>query len=252
MTGIVRPLIVWTFLASWSAAAPMQWTVESGGNGHWYELVPDYLTWAQAKDAAEKMSYQGLPGHLATLTSAPEDAFGRALVESESSPNWLEAWIGLTDNENSGGQESAGFGWPASKTHGWVWVTGEPFVYENWGAGAGYPPEPNDSAGNEDFAALWHNLLYQGLVSWNDASSTTQYRYLVEYESVPEPATWRLAAIVVVLLVLASISARLKAWHCRWQAHARLSRHHEHQRLAGGAAGAGCVAVQTHPTKVLP
>jgi len=56
-----------------------QWPVSAGGNGHYYEMittpfiVPSSVPfWWQARIDAEKLSYQCLPGHLVTITSAEE------------------------------------------------------------------------------------------------------------------------------------------------------------------------------------
>jgi hypothetical protein len=61
-------------------AAPVQWTVASGGNGHWYEYVPAVSTFEPvAFDAARgdalSRSHLGQAGYLATLTSIAEMAF---------------------------------------------------------------------------------------------------------------------------------------------------------------------------------
>ena len=55
-------------------AAPVQWRVEDGGNGHWYNRVdiPTGLTWDQAKTDVETRSYGGVQGHLMTTTSQEE------------------------------------------------------------------------------------------------------------------------------------------------------------------------------------
>src|SRR5262249_59145340 len=50
--------------------------VYNPANGHWYQEVhgPN-LTWAQARDAAAALEYDGLPGHLASITSSDELKF---------------------------------------------------------------------------------------------------------------------------------------------------------------------------------
>ena len=64
--------------ASELRAGPIQWTVAEGGNGDWYELVmPDSdqysYTWTQARAAADNMTWDGLQGYLATVTSPEGD-----------------------------------------------------------------------------------------------------------------------------------------------------------------------------------
>src|SRR4051794_1631769 len=60
---------------------PFEWNVQSGGNGHNFELVfPDsgFISWDDANSTASTMVLLGAQGHLATLTSAAEDNFVRA------------------------------------------------------------------------------------------------------------------------------------------------------------------------------
>ena len=56
-----------------AGADPIQWS----GNGHWYELVEDVVTWPEAEMLAEARSWNEKPGYLATITSAEENAFIR-------------------------------------------------------------------------------------------------------------------------------------------------------------------------------
>ncbi|MEY5032006.1 MAG: hypothetical protein RL354_1037, partial [Planctomycetota bacterium] len=51
-------------VSSSMAADAVQWRVEDGGNGHWYEVNPSGLTWEAAKQFAESLG-----GHLVTVTS---------------------------------------------------------------------------------------------------------------------------------------------------------------------------------------
>jgi hypothetical protein len=104
-------------------AAPILWA----GNGHYYEAVQANITWDQSKAAAAAMSYLGLSGHLATLTSAEEDEFVATL---NPSPGYYTL----------GGSQSRS---ATSFDTGWSWVTGEPWVFTRWN-GAPDGPEPND------------------------------------------------------------------------------------------------------------
>ena len=42
-------------------------------NGHYYEIISGYISWNDAKTAAENMTWNGYQGHLVTLTSAEEE-----------------------------------------------------------------------------------------------------------------------------------------------------------------------------------
>ena len=83
-------------------AAPVQWTVASGGNGHWYEAISSPNTsWTAARAAAEARG-----GYLATITSAAENTFVAALVPdsgSAESPYWLGGLrVSTSTNPNDG------------------------------------------------------------------------------------------------------------------------------------------------------
>jgi hypothetical protein len=138
------------------------------GNGHYYEWVSTALTWYDADAAANASSHLGLPGHLVTITSAAENLWITA-----NSPKVVDSpWIGLI--QPAGSAEPAG---------GWTWVTGEPFVFDNWAGG-----EPND-LGGEEAGHFWPPVDAEGQ-TWNDLNGTdNRLSYIVEYEaasSVPE------------------------------------------------------------------
>lgn len=70
------------FLAgSVASADPVEWPVSEGGNGHYYEVIGGRdtpyagMTWTEADALAKTMSYLGLAGHLATITSFAENNF---------------------------------------------------------------------------------------------------------------------------------------------------------------------------------
>src|SRR5205085_5263398 len=74
---ICRCVFVAFFLCAGRAFAdPLQWQLSDGGNGHYYEFVrATFINYDQAKAQAAAKSFAGLPGHLATITSAPEGDF---------------------------------------------------------------------------------------------------------------------------------------------------------------------------------
>ena len=120
----------------------VQWRVEDGGNGHWYigVLSPDPVSWATASERAVAMG-----GHLATATSAGEDAFIRETVVPA-----LGEYTGF--GPILGGRFLAG---------GWQWVTGEPWDFTAWGASEPSSPQ------------LEPYLHYQRPdLSWNDYDGT--------------------------------------------------------------------------------
>ena len=127
---------------------PVCWRIEDGGNGHWYQFrrLPLNHCWTQARNMCEADG-----GHLATITSAPENNLLRSLT-IENDPSVLEGgpYIGGT---------CVGLPWGQ-----FYWITGEPFVYTNWLSGA-----PNGSSGTtEQYLHFWRwsNLGWNDQWSW--------------------------------------------------------------------------------------
>ena len=193
-----RSIAGWGFaiavtVSSHAWAAPIVWDSGPGHNNHSYEVfvVPGGIDWITAKILAEA---QG--GYLATITSAEENAFVFALVDSpaywrfENPDNPfanLGPWLG--------GFQTPGSAEPAS---GWTWLNGEgAFVYASWQGG-----EPNNGPGphGRDEEAL-HYFAYVGrAANWNDYPDdlAAPIAYVVESDAVaipaPEPASLMLVA----------------------------------------------------------
>ena len=151
----------------------VQWTVASGGNGHWYQRVnlPSEITWTSSNAAANALN-----GHLVTLTSATEQSWVyQTLVVGQSgcfTASWAierAVWIGLfQDTTDPAYSEPNG---------GWKWVTNEPLSYNNW-----HPGEPNNGS-SENVAGMF--LPYPG--TWNDepndASIYCYSAYIIEWSA---------------------------------------------------------------------
>ena len=161
-------------------SAPVQWTTASGGNGHWYEFISTGVTWQQAFASANAMSYMGMSGYLATITSAEENAFVSATIAGS-----IEAWLGGSDEAVEGQ---------------WRWMNGpeagDLFTYTSWYTAGG---EPNNTGGGEDYLQTNHRRVAG---DWNDyggpgTGASVQFGYVVEY-SVPEPATLSLMGLALV------------------------------------------------------
>ncbi len=116
--GVVSSIV----LSSSAALAQdaVQWRVEDGGNGHWYQGVPldGTISWQEAHDAALLSG-----AHLATATS---DAEFDWVVQTPGSSAAL--WNGSRGPYIGGEQLGTG------SLDGWRWVTGEPW-FPRWGVG---------------------------------------------------------------------------------------------------------------------
>ena len=128
--------------ATTSLAAPRQWLVGDGGNGHWYETVctPGAISWDDARTAAIARG-----GDLATFTTPAEQPFyaNELLFEPGTDGCWQEfgtdtaphisgPWIGLSH--------------PAGASGAWTWVSGEPYSFKSWYPGQPEAPEGNGTA----------------------------------------------------------------------------------------------------------
>ncbi len=181
--------IVALLIASPAFAGPVIWEPADGGNGHAYEIIEaDGISWRQARRIAANMTFNGVNGHLATITSDGEDEFVNDLREDvvDPGPGFAdkEVWLGGRQRRNA--PEPDG---------GWRWINGEGAIpmpgdsgYENWA-----PGEPNDYGNGEKFLAQGLNNQFV----WNDEGNRAGiYGFVVEFDldpvlptSIPEPTT---------------------------------------------------------------
>jgi hypothetical protein len=144
---IIGLIIVITCVAELSAA-PVRWEVSSGGNGHYYDVIPvsEGLTWSAANATAQSMAGDW---HLVTITSAAENAFVFDLIDDDANL-WNCCLSGHSNGPWIGGYK---------ENRQWKWVTGEAFAYENWG--------PREPFGNGDKISFFgYSTLIQPY--WND------------------------------------------------------------------------------------
>jgi hypothetical protein len=147
-----------------SSGEPME-----GPNGHYYELVIASRTgWEDARLASEATVFQGIQGHLATITSREEDLFINAFCSGGAQ----ELWVGgfQASHQSNPGQ-------------GWMWVNDEGPIrgYLNW-----EEPEPNDFPGPEDNSENYLAVFHCPRFGWNDEGNVENIAgYVIEYD-VPE------------------------------------------------------------------
>jgi hypothetical protein len=169
----------------------VQWTVASGGNGHWYEYVPSISIFTNfsfefARNAALASTHAGLPGYLATITSPQEQAFiNGAFSFLFGFGGTSSAWLGASD---------------AAVEGEWRWLdgpeAGQLLGYTNW-----LPTQPVNGPGFEDYDLLALSINASsppttfGWVSWQP--SNRALGYIVEYGGtapIPEPTTGAMLA----------------------------------------------------------
>lgn len=193
-----------------AAALPMSWSLGSGGNGHYYEVIISNgpISWNSANNAANASSFNGVLGHLATITSLGESnfikalpGFGSSFVSVQRLVNaFLGPWIGGMRDGN----------------RNWIWVDDplNPFADNTNANGVGggnalsgqfvdwVGVEPNDggsTGGPDDFLVFldWQASPGATGIGWADCtnvclntsrSNEKVIAYVVEYD-IPEPGT---------------------------------------------------------------
>src|SRR5688572_6009868 len=78
-------------------ASVIVWDQGSGGNGHAYEYVEGSLIgWDQASAIAQAMTFNGINGHLATITDGGEQYFINSIPSLDPAffPDAIGMWLG--------------------------------------------------------------------------------------------------------------------------------------------------------------
>lgn len=134
--------------------------VRNPDNGHLYQRIDTPMTWTDANNYCD-----GLGGYLATITSSAENEF----IYNEIHILDFHTWLGGTDAVQEGT---------------WEWITGEPWVYENWDTF-----EPNDpSMGGEDY------LEIRTTGFWNDhglPNNDDEHPFICEFVECFPDAEWK-------------------------------------------------------------
>lgn len=159
------------------------------------------ILWENARLAAAGLTHNGVPGHLAVITSAAEDNFIATSFSVYFNPIdgvnfgqvriFFGPWIGLSAPANSNNPANYG------------WVTGEALTYQNWRSG-----EPSGDGRHVHYLSASD---FPALVGWNDQSTgTSPRRYIVEFpnaNALPEPGS--LAILVLGLGALVAVRRRI-------------------------------------------
>jgi len=128
------------------AQTAVQWRVEDGGNGHWYQRIDTFarIDWSTAKGRAESLG-----GYLACLESQQENLWlwNNIINVGPDSPSEFSGWIGLY--QMPGAAEPLG---------GWMWITGSPLGYFDAAAfdnASGFGPEQYGCYYRNGYWASW-------------------------------------------------------------------------------------------------
>ena len=154
----------------------------TGSNRHRYIVYKGEGTWTDAEDFVNSL---GDGWHLATITSAGEQATVSRLVSAYGGTCWI------------GGQYSGG----------WTWVTGEEFSYTNWDDG-----EPSGNS-SEPYLGIYGNSTqtsYATTGKWNDfKSSTSTVNGFVAEKDAPREITFAHDAMLAYIGEEAYVNARV-------------------------------------------
>lgn len=170
--------------------------------GHFYRYVRMRgISWTEARDSAANLSYNGLQGYLATITSSIENDFIWSKIDGVG-------WIGANDAQNEGtwrwvtGPEAGTHFWQGTHVNGYRvnnrysnWNTGEPNnVVKDWGDDEDYAhinADPNSDPKS------WNDLPNEG-----DKDAPNGYYFpegfVVEFGGMPGDPDVQLSASAVV------------------------------------------------------
>ena len=132
-------------------------------NGNHYQIAGVRTTWQEARVQATQRVHEGVPGHLAAITSAGENNFIYNVLGASALD---EYWLGGRQNPSASDYSEPG--------GGYRWLTGEQLsgAYENWA-----PGEPNDAGAGED------SVAYVKAAEWADIEGTSLINegYVIEF-----------------------------------------------------------------------
>jgi hypothetical protein len=156
--------------------------------GHYYEVyAAPAITWDAARTCVVGKSYQGIPGHLATITSSSEDEWVDNLRQATLDAGKIakgQVWIG---GSQQGSATAPGIGWRWENGEGPIPGANNETAFANWANG-----EPNDGGDRIETGQEQHLTLgrFAGVRGWNDegVAPASIGGFIVEYD-VPRLAT---------------------------------------------------------------
>ena len=144
--------------------------------GQRYLQSEDLLSWVDARDAAAALSYNGLTGYLATITSPEENSFvtaqaggATAYIAATSEIEYINPLL-APENQYATEFDARGrYHWGAGPE------AGMEITWAQW-----FPGEPNGYASERCLLTNWGGPNGQ----WNDGGCAPAYIYLVEFGGV--------------------------------------------------------------------
>ncbi|MCH2134097.1 MAG: hypothetical protein MK116_10145 [Phycisphaerales bacterium] len=121
-----------------SCIPAVQWKIEDGGNGHWYQgIVHDEISYQEAQDQAV-----ALGGQLTSLTSQEESDYVTNFIADKP-----DFWVYDVNGCFCGGPWIGGY----REAYGdWFWLDGESWSYTNWNGG-----NPDGNVESAQALRLW-------------------------------------------------------------------------------------------------
>lgn len=171
-------------------AQPLEWPVSEGGNGHFYQLVIDSpnKSWLEDHLSSLTLGFNGWPGHLATITSAVENAWIMTHLFDPNLPSDSVVYLGGWNDGFVGAPEClVRLDNPCAPLGDWHWITGETWNYAAWAYG-----EPNievESGRTIEFALSylyhWAGSLGFNNLTFEYAMTRRTVAHVVEYDGLP-------------------------------------------------------------------
>ena len=158
------------FIIEWVQAPPIQWRIEDGGNGHWYQLVETEkgFLWSEAVAEAESRG-----GYLVSPTSEYEDTWVYASLDADN------CWVGAFQDTNA-----ADYSEPAG---GWRWLSGESWDYSNWNGGGPDNGRVTD-APEEEYAHYCCGGAWNDIYGVDSFGVFVRKQMIIEFTTLPGSA----------------------------------------------------------------
>jgi hypothetical protein len=124
---------------SFAQSAAVQWRVDAGGNGHWYEIRRNPLGDGHWYFAEAKGSAEAHGAHLVIFSSVAESATLYALLDCAAIAGSTSVWVGLVQDRSASDY--------SEPNGGWRWVDGSPLTFNPW-----LSWEPSNACGGQQNA----------------------------------------------------------------------------------------------------